>query len=481
MEPGERFSLLLKLCLPFLVLVALRAYPRPYRVVDGLDQSRLFQQAGQSEDAANALRQVVEREPWRAYLWEQIGTAELAANRFLEAIEAFNQAAATGQLSLEGNFKLAEAYRLAGDPDAAEDAWQALLDRAGPSGLELKRRVFEQMLRLQHEQGDFPAAVDILRAWQVAEPQNPSVAFRLGLYLAVVDPDQAIPFLVAASQADSVYTPAMTKIRRGINLASESGEPGYGWVMIGRALSSAGEWELAGEAFRLATRAAPQYAEAWALLAEARYQMGSGDRQALARAAALDPESVVVRALVALDYRRQGKPDLALIYLEKIAGQEPEEPIWQVELANVQCEIGDLQAALQHYQRAIELAPTISLYWQYLARFSIEYGVSVQDVGLPAARQAVLLAPNDPAALDVMGWTMASLSDFASAERFLHQAVERDATYAPAQLHLGQLYLQQGNLDRAYAYLKRAAELSGQAQVGEIARRLLRQYYGDDG
>lgn len=480
MELGERLSLLLKLCLPFLVLVALKAYPRPYSVVDGLNQSRLAQQAGQSEAAANALRQVAQREPWRTYLWEQIGAAEMEANHFPGAIEAFQRAAATDQLSLEGSFQLAEAYKLSGDPDAAEAAWQALLDRAGPAAPELRSRVFEQLVQLHHEQGEFVAAVETLRAWRLTEPENPSVAYRLGLYLAVVEPDQAIPLLVAASQGNSVYTPAMQKVRRGINLASESDEPGYGLVMIGRALSSTGEWELAGEAFRQATLAAPQYAEAWALLAEARYQLGSSDQQALARAVALDPESVVVRVLVALDYRRQGKPELALIYLEKIAEQEPEEPIWQVELANVQREIGDLQTALQHYQRAIALAPTTSLYQQYLARFSVEFGVSVQDVGLPAARQAVLLAPDDPAALDVMGWTMATLSDFASAERFLHQAVERDATYAPAQLHLGQLYLQQQEFDRAYAYLKRAAELSGQVQVGDTARRLLRQYYGDD-
>ncbi len=479
MQPGERLSFLLKLCLPFFVLVALMAYPKPYAVVDGLNQFRLEQQDGRYQEAARALRQVVEREPWRTYLWEQIGIAELEAGRIPEAIEALQRAASTGNLTMEGSFRLGQAYKLAGDPDAAEAAWRALLARFQPASSSIRSRVFEQLAMLHREQGQYAEAVEILRAWRAFDPENPRVAYLLGLHLTVVEPSQAIALLAEASRGDAVYTPLMQKIRRGINLASDTDDPGYGWVMIGRALGSVGEWDLAAEALRQATLAAPEYAEAWALLAEARYQMGQSGQQELAKAVALDPQSVVVRSLVALDYRRQGKPDQALAYLEDIADLEPAEPVWQVELANVQLEMGDLQAALEHFQKATALEPATSLYWQHLARFSAEYGVDVKGIGVPAARRAVLLAPDDPAALDVMGMTMIYLSDFASAERFLHQAVEKDNTYAPAQLHLGQLYVQQQNLPRAYAYLKRAAALPGPAQVGETARRLLRQYYGE--
>jgi Tfp pilus assembly protein PilF len=107
--------------------------------------------------------------------------------------------------------------------------------------------------------------------------------------------------------------------------------------------------------------------------------------------------------------------------------------------------------------------------------------VDLHTLGLPAARQAILLAPGDPGALDAMGLTLLKLGDDASAERFLQQALEKDATYAPASLHMGQLYLKQDDAGRAYLYLKRAANLGGKNSIGLTARRLLSQYYGEGG
>jgi tetratricopeptide (TPR) repeat protein len=78
-----------------------------------------------------------------------------------------------------------------------------------------------------------------------------------------------------------------------------------------------------------------------------------------------------------------------------------------------------------------------------------------------------------------MGWLMVSLGDYASAERFLQQAIEKDASFSLSLLHLGQLYLQEQQLERAYPYIKRASILSGQDAIGQIAKRLLLRYYGE--
>jgi len=478
MPSGGKSLLILKLLLPLLALVYLNSSPSSYAVVEGLRRSRIAAQAGFHHQAAQALRLVVEREPWRSFLWEQIGREELAAARIPEAVAAFKQAQMLGQLSPEGHFQLIEAHVMAGNPADAELELLALLDLP-EAAVELKSRAFDRLAQLRRERGDFAAAVEALRSWRRSEPGNPRIVFLLGLHLTVVSPDEAVPLLVIASRADSAYTPTMQKIRRGLNLAAEAEDPGYEWVMIGRALGSAGEWDLAAEAFRLATIAVPHYAEAWAFLAEAHYQTGSGGREELDRAVALSPESTIVRTLVALDYRRRGRLDQALVLLEDIARQEPDEPIWVVELANTQAEAGDLPGALASYARAVELAPANSLYWQYLARFSVTFNMDVRNIGLPAARKAVILAPDDPAALDTIGWVMVNLADFASAERFLQQAIDRDATFAPALLHLAQLYIQQQDLDRAYAYLQRAAHLGDQDSVALVARRLLEQYYGE--
>ena len=344
--------------------------------------------------------------------------------------------------------------------------------------LEQQREVYERLVQVQRARKDNSAVLKTLRAWRMAEPQNPQVAYLLGLQLSAASPEEALPLLLEASEKDSSYTPAVQMVRRGLGLAAAADDPSYGWLMIGRSLGSIGQWDIALEAFQRAVESSPSYAEAWAFLGEARYHVDGSGKTDLDRASELNASSPVVKALAALYWRRHGEPVKALPYLQAIAGQEPSEPTWQVEIGNTLVEIGDLEAAHQAYQKALDLAPTNSLYWQILANFSAQYNVNIPGVGLPAARQAVLLAPDDSDALDTMGWVMALLGDAASAEQFLQRALNINATNALASLHLGQIYLQKDS-ERAYPYLKRALALDQEGPVGNIARRLLLRYYGE--
>jgi tetratricopeptide (TPR) repeat protein len=479
MQPGERISLFFKIITPLFLLVLFSATPSSYSISAGLREARSAHDNGLHQQAAQALRQVLLHEPWRVRLWEQVGREEQDAARLPQAIEALNRAAAAASLSPVGQYQLGEAYLEQKNANGAEACWQALLRKEKDLPEDLAVRTYESLAQLQRSRGKFGAALETLRAWHSADPKNPHATFLLGLQLSVVQPAEAVSLLVEASAQEPSFTPVVQKIRTGINIASESGDPGYSWLVIGRGLANAGQWDLAAEAFRQALAAAPDYAEAWAFQGEAKFHLGKDGQADLDRALALNEKSVVVRALLALNYRRQGKYDLALKNLEKAAAYEPEEPMWEVELGNTWAEQGDLPVALEHFQKATALAPQNSLYWQALAKFAVDYSVNVSTIGLPAARQAIVLAPDDPAALDVMGWTMVSLSDYATAERFLQQAVNRDATYTLALLHLGQLYLQEQNLDRAYPYLKRASLLAGEDTVGLVAKRLLLRYFSE--
>jgi tetratricopeptide (TPR) repeat protein len=481
MQPGGKLIYFLKICLPLILLIWLDAFPVPRAVQDSLREARIAHQDDHPKIVAGALRQVLLYEPWRKPAWEQVGRAELAAGRVEEAIQALRQAEEAGVLTPEGLYQLGEAYASRGDLQSAKETWLVLVRLPGSENVELKSRAFEQIAQVQREAGDIPAAIATLRDWRSLEPANAKVLFLLGLHLSVIDPRESLPLLLEAARLDPAYTPAAQALRRGFGLATTNEDPGYAWLMIGRALGSAEQWDLAAKAFRQSVEVAPQYAEAWAFLGEARSHLGENGKVELDRALELNPNSTLVRALLALYYRRSGDPAQALVYLEEVARQEPEEPVWQVELGNTQVETGDLIAAREYYEQAIQLSPNTGLYWLDLARFSIQYDVDIRGLGLPAARQAVTLAPDDPAALDTMGWAMMALSDYASAERFLHQALEKDDTYPLALLHLGQLYLQQQNPERAYAYLKRAASSDTQGSVALIARRLLQQYYGEGG
>jgi Flp pilus assembly protein TadD len=97
----------------------------------------------------------------------------------------------------------------------------------------------------------------------------------------------------------------------------------------------------------------------------------------------------------------------------------------------------------------------------------------LRQVGLPAARQAVLLAPDDPACLDTLGQVFFLLGDAASAERFFDRALQADAGFAPAHLHLGLVYLQQGDSKEAVDQFTLASRLAPGSPTAEQAQRLL--------
>ena len=475
MQTGERLSLLLKIFLPLLLLVVLQAYPVSYAVVDNLKEAQIARQQERPLEAAEALRRVLGQQPWRTQLWEEIAWQEHAAGRFDQAVYAFQQADQAGVLSADGRFQLAEDTFQLGDGPAAEAVLQDLLRKQGPSD-----RAYDRLAQFQRARRDYPAVVNTLRAWRGFAPQDAQVAFKLGMHLMILEPDEAAPLLVEAGQKNSGLTPAVLTLRRGLGQASNADDPAYGWLMIGRALGSIEQWDLAVEAFQKAVDLSANYAEAWGFLSEARYQVDGSGKTELEKALALAPESPVVRALAAIYWRRLGEPQRALEHLQAIAAQEPDQPVWKVEIAHTLIDIGDLTTAQEYLEQAIELAPESSIYWQYLARFSAEYQVDPSGMGLPAARKAILLAPDDPAALDTMALVMMRLGDGASAERFLQRALKSDATYAQAYLHLGQIFLQQ-DTRRAYPYLKRAAELAGETPTGITARRLLMTYFGEGG
>jgi Flp pilus assembly protein TadD len=138
---------------------------------------------------------------------------------------------------------------------------------------------------------------------------------------------------------------------------------------------------------------------------------------------------------------------------------------------------GNLIAALEHYQRAVELAPDEATAWRALAEFSLRNSVDLAGTGLPAARRLVELVNNDWQADDIAGQILMENADIIGAEALLKKAVELDPTQAAPALHLGLLYLQTGNRVSAYSYLNQAKVFDPDGPYGWQAKRLLEQYF----
>ncbi len=476
MHPEGRLSIWVRILLPLLVLPLLSIAPRPHRLVNDLTEARQAMSAGPHRLAAARLADALAVEPQRVDLFELIARESLAAGDTALALSAYESARRGGHLSLDGWLQLGDIYLRQGQGSPAVGAWQGALSQYGPSSL-----IYERLFRYQRAGGDLASAAATLQAWAGVDPRNAQVLFLYGEFLAVSAPDQSLQQLLSASQLDSSYSSRVQELRKGLALASTSSSAGYGWVIIGRSLASSGEWDLAEAAFEKATVSEPGYAEGWAFLGEARQQLKRGGKAELDKAISLAPDSILVHGLMALYWRRNGEPDRALKDLEAMIAQEPQEPAWRIELGNIWVDKGDLNTARSCFEQAVQAAPDSVYPLKALAQFSIVNNVDIRNLGLPAARKAVLMNGSDAEALDLMGLALISLDDYSTAERFLQRALQNDPFLAAAYLHLGQVYLQQDDPMKAHDFLTRASDLGKDEAVGLLARRLLKRYYNEGG
>lgn len=471
MVHSQRFSIVFRVFLPCLIFLLVNATPVPWTIQQALESARLEQLENRPQRAADNLKQVIGIEPWRSELWEQVGALMMRAGKLDEAARAFQEALSLGTLSPHGQFQLGEVFQKRGDPTTALETWLAMLQQSGAP-----TDVYERVVLTQRLLGDLNGAQQTLSSWVSDHPQDSKAFYWLGSILAVHQPEEAVQVLEQAATLDRKLAPLVETLKSAILQTIDNKDRSYQLLVVGRALGAVGQWDLAVVAINEVTHLAPNYAEAWAFLGEARQQLGQDGSIELRRAWSLNPESVIVQALNSLHWQRQGKPEVALAYLYAAAAAEPERAFWQVEIGKILVEMGNLPAAYTHYQKAVDLEPNLSYYWQRLAEFCANYHVEIRTAGLPAARQALILSPDDAQALDMMGLVLLTLDDRTSAERFLQRALVLDDGYALAHLHLGQLYLAEGNRDQALFQVTQAAQLAEKDEAVRIlAQRLISQ------
>lgn len=472
-------DILIRLLFPLLIISLLGIAPRPHEISRRLREVRRLLDAPSTpstlNDIAKALAEIAEGIPWRNELWENAGVYALQGGHSAAAIDYLEQAATHNHLSQTGQIALGDAYLLNGDLTTAIQTWEASLRTADPSP-----DIYSRLLDVHLTLGDYPGAIADLQALTTLQPTNADLRYQLGLLLATQQPGSALAHLVQAAELDPTLTASTQAFVRSIRKARYVDDPAYAKLEVGRTLASMDEWELAAEAFHQSTLDRPDYAEAWAFLGEAHQHTSEVNLESalgdLEKAFVLEPNSLTANIFLALYWQRQGRYERALDYLEHAIDLYPDNPTLQVELGNIQAIIGDFEAAQHAYQSAIEMDPKNPTYHRLMATFSIIYEYQVRQIGLPAARQAVILAPDDPASLDTMGQVLTMSGDLTSAERYLLRALRVEPNYPPAHLHLGIIYALKGDSIRAYQKLTQASSLAPGTAIAEHAQRLLQTY-----
>ena len=406
---------------------------------------------------------------WRTDLWERAGRAAFAGKNYHEAVRLLKL---SPTLSSQGWADLGEAYFQLNEVATAIHSLEEGLDRAGANA-----RAYRLLALAYNRQNDLQAEAMALGNYLAIQEEDAAAHYRLGLLLSLTNPERALEQLDLAAQQDEAYDPAYQTMRTTINLASLEKEESKRLVVTGRGLGLVQEWRLAREAFQQAVNADGKNAEAWAWLGEANQHIGQDGGEELAHAEALNPFSANIRALYGLYWKRKEEPRRALAEYQWAVVLEPQNPFWQAALGEAYANNGDLPPALEAYQRAAELAPSDVSFWRLLAIFCAQYSFQPAEVGLDAAHQVVLLAPDEAASYDLLGWLYLASGLRTEAETSLQRALGMDPGLASAHLHLAMLYIQQGNYSNARAQLILARDLDPDGMDGQLAAQMLAQYF----
>ncbi len=472
MNALRKWSTLLLVLVPLALGVVIPGGPEAFAFMDASQRAQAANLAGNRNNELSALKSMVPFQPWRAELWNRMGELQYDTGAYAEAIQSFQTASENGQLSAQGQFEIGKSWQALGETEKAKQVYRAVSE----SGLADAQLLLELALAQESLNDSIGTLATLLRAHGMA-PLDNAINYALGIQFAATQPDNAIPFLENAA-AETTYSTASSALITLIQNTASLGESAERSIYLGQELSTLAEWEAAASAFDKAVQIAPENGIAWALLGESVQHVGEDGFDDLSRALELNPHSDIVNGLMAVYFRRQKKYDLAITYLYKAAENNPNESTWQVEIANTLAMQGNVNDALIHFQVATLMDPENWIPWRELATFCVSYNFSVNPIGLDAARKALLLKPNSPSLLDLMGSAYMIMGDLDSAERFFTQALQVAPNQAEILYHMGQLYLEKKETAQALQYLRQAAQTTTDNRIRDNANRLIQMNGG---
>jgi tetratricopeptide (TPR) repeat protein len=177
-----------------------------------------------------------------------------------------------------------------------------------------------------------------------------------------------------------------------------------------------------------------------------------------------------------LYWQRQGSHRIALDYFEKAELAWPDHPDLYVEQGKSLAALGELPAAVEKYQLAIEINPLDGKYYSQLADFCITYTYQVKELGLPAARLAVQFDDQNPDFLVSMGQVLLAMDDEMNAVKFFQRALAVNPSFAPAHFHLGIIYSNRNDNDLAVYHLQQVLLYTDNLSLVDQTERLLSIY-----
>ena len=216
------------------------------------------------------------------------------------------------------------------------------------------------------------------------------------------------------------------------------------------------------------------------------------------QSARVQPASLEEQAAANLNlgaaYMRQGRPELAVVRLERALEQNPRLADAHTTIALAYDQLGDVERAEQHYRRATQLEPAnaaaANSYAVFLCRRSRWREAE------PYFRRAAENPryPTPAVALTNAGVCAREAGERDAAERYFREALQRDGAFADALLNMSSLMYEQANYLQTRAFVERylsshpphptvlwlcfnaETQLGGDERAGVCAQQLRREF-----
>lgn len=446
------------------VLIALCLDVTPYsKTIESqwrsLDSNR---KATQTKEWIEIAHSILRQQPWQANLWVRLAEKQILNGDLDDAIHSFQVADSISPLTVGQTIHLGQVYWDVNQLENAYDTWQSVINKS-----DMKVDDLRELVQIQQSKNDWFGAYQTLLKWKEIDPENNDLVQPLAFSEIIFEPEAAITTITNSNNRK------IQSLLPEIEMIVQEENPVYQMILSGNLLASIGEWEYASASYAYATRLDPEYAEGWALYGNALINSGRDGYFALNKALTISPKSIITRAFLASYWRSQNDFDRSLEIYQELSNDEPGQAIWQQEMGNTYILAGNADKALQAFIKTTKIAPGNSYYWINLARFCGEYKVEIQEIGLPAARQALLIDEKNWEALDSLGWLFLILEDYTSAERFFTSAYKEAPESALVNLHLGQLFYFQNKTQLSTYFLKRCIEFAENEALIQLANKFL--------
>lgn len=462
-KQADQLPLVLLIILPLVIVFALDLTPYSTSIKTlwkSLNTSAL------NDDKETWLRSantILSYQPWQVELWNQVAQKEFELENHAEVIRSYNTILEYQPLTVEQSIFLSQSYLATGRLEKSDELWDEIIDAPDVRPEQLKH-----LYQIQQNAGDWLGAYRTIYRWHQLEPDQAEVQRQLVLAQILFEPEKAVESINTFRLSE--FKPILVELDTIVS----SDNPTYQLVIAGNIYSRLGEWEYAVQAFSKVVELDPNYAEGWAFYGNALMNTGENGFFALDKAINLSPTSKISKAYLASYWRDQNDLAKSIDLYKDLIHEEENQPVWYHELGKTYILNGDTEKALTAFQKTTELAPTNIYYWLYLAKFSGDFRLEIQTVGMPAARQAMLIDDENWEVFDVLGWLYLLEKDYTSAERFFSNAFGIAPENPMVNLHLGQLYSLQNRDDLANYYLERCINHTDDLELIELANKFLR-------